>query len=394
MKRILFGFIVYFSLNFSVFALENNTFYLGDHVPDIYIYMDRINKKVYRQFRMIYQSGTNELVYCIEPGASLSSEVYDIYSNNDFVFNLSDDKFDKIKLIAYYGYKYNNHTDIKWYAITQYMIWKEIMPYEWDMYFVDENHNRLDNKFADEINEINNLVSNHKSNAGIFDSYIINNRYSYTIRGNDELINYGTNNGFINETGLKLDNLKVGRNDIHLTFNDYHEPLFFYNSGGQNLLKRGTVLKEGIDTYVYVKAGKVKINECNDETFNIDFIGGTYEILDLDDEVISTFKCSDKECISDYLPVGFHKIRVKDLPDNYEVNEHIYDVEVKDTETSEISVCSLPKKIVFEKEVETTNLEVIDIPYTSKNSYFKYFVIIIITISSFLLITHKYENSN
>lgn len=399
-----------------MFIMKTNaseTFYLGDHVPDIYIYMDRINKKVYRQFRMIYKTNTNELVYCIEPGSSLSTGTYDEYSSYNTIFSLSKDQFEKIKLIAYYGYQYNNHTDIKWYAITQYLIWKEIMPNTWDMYFVDVNHNKLDNKFNDEINEIYNLVNNHDAAAGISSGYILNNVNEITISGTNELANYKSNIGKIDGNKLFINNLEYGKNSVDLYLINYKSPMFYFNSNGQNILKRGDVLKPDINFYVYVKGGKVKIRECNEETFENDFIGGTYEILNSDDAILGEVTCNENNCISDYLPVGFHKVRVKNLSDNYEVNEHIYDIEVKDAEESEVTICSIPKKVppkktegfpkdeivamndeIYETStIETVNEEEIDIPYTSKNSAFKIFLPILI-LSSYYFAIIKNENDN
>lgn len=406
MKKIIFVILTLFAFVKSVSASE--TFYLGDHVPDIYIYMDRINKKVYRQFRMIYRTNTNELVYCIEPGASLSSGYYDDYNDFNSIFNISIDKFNKIKLIAYYGYNYKNHTDVKWYAITQYIIWKEIMPYNWEMYFVDSNHNKIDGMFDSEISEIYSLVNNHDDSLGILDNYVINNEKSITIKSKTDLSKYKSSIGTISNNEIKIDNLSYGRNDISLTFENYNSPLFYFNNNGQNILKRGDVFKKVINTYIYVQGGKIKVNECNEETFSDDFLGGTYEILDQDDEVIGEVTCEDTNCISENLPVGFHKIRVKKLPDNYEVNEHIYDVEVVDNDIAEVSICSLPKKIQLRsvpeepiveelaindnRDEKVIDKEYISIPYTSKSSCIKYIIGFIIPILYFISILKHEDN--
>ena len=380
-----------------------NTFYLGDHVPDIYIYMNRIDKIVYRQFRMIYQSGTNELVYCIEPGATLSSGEYDSYEEFNSIFNLSEEKFNRIKLIAYYGYQYKDHKDIKWYAITQYLIWKEIMPYNWEMYFVDKNHNRLDNLFSDEINEIYRLVNNYDDSLDILKEYILNNEKTITIKSNNLLSSYTSSVGKIENDTLIIDNLNYGNNNVKLTFNNYKKTKFYFNGGGQNIMLRGDIFKENIEFVIYVQQGRVGINECNEETFHEDFIGGTYEVLSEDDEVLDTIICSEDGCLSNHLPVGFYKIRVKNLPLNFEKNEHIYDVEIIDNEINKVSVCSMPKRNeeknieYIPEENETSeiveNEDEIDIPYTSRYSLYKcmiFFLIVIITI----LWTNKNENIN
>lgn len=407
MKKIylfLFLFIIFITKTHA-----DETFYLGDHVPDIYIYMDRINKKVYRQFRMIYKSDSNELVYCIEPGTTLANNAYEAYTDYSPVFNLTEDKFNKIKLIAYYGYNYENHNEIKWYAITQYMIWKEVMPDSWNMYFVDKDHNRLDNLYLNEINEINNLVNNHKKNVGINAVYITNNSNSITIIGNKDLNKYSSNIGNIKDDKLIIRDLKHGKNDINLKLSHYDYSTFFYNASGQNLLRRGDVAPFYINSYVYVKGGKIKINECDEETFKSDFVGGSYEVLNNDDEVLSSFSCSDINCISDYLEVGKLKVRVKSLPDKYEVNDRVYDVTVEDDKETELNICSLKKNIkpslpekednemvdnsnsITEVVDNNDNRDVVDVPYTKKDTFARIIAAIVLIVLSYYI---GYINEN
>ena len=394
-----------------MFTLKVNAgenFYLGEKIPDFYIYMDRVNKQVNYNLKPVYRSLTNELVYCIEPGVTLSGSLYDSYNEYNTLFNLSEDKYNKIKLIAYYGYNYKDHTDIKWYMITQYLIWKEIKPDNWVIYLSDANKNNIDYLYQDNINEIYSLVNSHNENLGINNGYIINYRKNITIDTNSGLENYTLNKGLIEGNKIIIDNLDYGKNDIKLEFNNYNPVLFYFNSGGQNVFKRGDVHKENINFYVYVTAGRVKISECDQETFLDSFNGGTYQILNEDETVLDEFNCQNEDCISDYLPVGFHKIKVKSLPDDYESNNYIYDVEIKDNDIAEVNICSLKKKVVLrsnppieednkeeidEKEdevyeepyeyteveiIENEEIEEIDIPITGKNSYFKYSVVIFI----------------
>jgi hypothetical protein len=395
MKKIIFLFISF--LSFISITNAQELFHLGDKVPDIVIYMDRINKQVYYQPKKIYRNLTNELVYCIQPGIVLSNGEYESFEDYNTVFNITEEQFNRIKLIAYYGYNYDNHTDIKWYAITQYLIWLEIKPDNWTMYFSNSNHERLDNLFQDEINEIYDLVKNHDSSLGLKAAYILNNRKEITIKVDNMISNYEVNNGKIDNNNLVIENLKYGNNEIKLTYKNYNPVLFYYNEEGQNVFKRGDTFNKVISTSIYVKGGKVNINECNEETFEHDFIGGTYEVLNEDDAILYEIKCESSKCLTDYLPVGFHKIRVKNLPSTYESNEHIYDVEVKDGETSDVTICSFPKKIVTKKiiekeeeankndekpyeyddiEVIDEELKIVDVPNTYKYSFIKIILIL------------------
>ena len=383
-------YIICILLCFTVFASKvkaDSKFYLGNHVPGIYIYMDRINKKVYRQFREIYKEGTNELVYCIEPGTTLSTSSYTDETEYNPKFNISADKWEKIKKIAYYGYRYQNHTDIKWYAITQYVIWKELMPSNWTMYFVDENHNKLDNMFHSEINEIYSLVNNHKESPKLDDLYVFNYGDDIVIEDSNKLLSkYYSNIGRISSNKIDLNNeLEVGEETIiDLTYNSYKKPTYHYNSDGQNILVRGDIYKKNLSFNVLITAGKVEINECDENSSNSVFIGGTYEVLDQDSEVIGEITCNqDKKCISSYIPVGSYSIRVKNLPNDYNENEYIYDFSTVNNETTIVNICSLKKVKTLKKELvkeekeiideqpiaSASNEKIVDIPYTYKNRF-------------------------
>lgn len=78
---------------------------------------------------MIKSNIDNKIYYCIEPGALLhesSAGSHNVYSNkNDILSNtsLNEEQLKKVQLLAYYGYGYKDeyfdHTNKKWYGITQ-----------------------------------------------------------------------------------------------------------------------------------------------------------------------------------------------------------------------------------------------------------------------------------
>ena len=74
---------------------------------------------------------------------------------------MTKEQWQRISLLAYYGYGYENHTSTKWYAITQILIWRTADP-SGNFYFTDGlNGSRNDSLFINEINEIESLVNNH-----------------------------------------------------------------------------------------------------------------------------------------------------------------------------------------------------------------------------------------
>ena len=80
------------------------------------------NITYYQKARFFRKKDTNEYAYCVEPFSFFYEK--ETYEETTHPYNLSQEQIDRISKIAYYGYGYKNHTDLKWYAITQMMIWK------------------------------------------------------------------------------------------------------------------------------------------------------------------------------------------------------------------------------------------------------------------------------
>ena len=130
MKKILFMYFIIFMNLSTCFA-----FNLGDRVDNMYIEaFDGKNRKSDRVYLITNEVG--EIVYSIDPALSLSvNGTYREFTTIPYFLNLTEEQINKMNLIAYYGYGYKNHTEIKWYGITQYLIYKEL-DYD-DVYFTD-----------------------------------------------------------------------------------------------------------------------------------------------------------------------------------------------------------------------------------------------------------------
>ena len=338
----------------NINASASSTFYIGYKIDNIRYVKDKNGTLVYSDFKTIHKSDTNELAYCIQPGVKMSDDAYDEYEQYNDKFFIDEAKMQKVRLIARYGYLYKNHTDINWYVASQFMIWHAVMPTTWDIYFVDSNNNRID-LFKEEIDEINNLISQHHDSPNIDSTYEFNYLDEIVIEDDNYIIeNYKFSSGSILGNKLVInDALEPGDYSYHLNIIDNTKPLFYNHPVGQDLFTRGEVYTSSVEFTIHITAGKVKINECDEKTFKEAMIGGTYEILDQDDFVVDTITCLEgEECLSKILPIGYYKIRVKDLGDDYEINDTIYDIEVTDNGVSEIPVCSLKK----DKPVNITNI--------------------------------------
>lgn len=139
----------------------------GDVIKNVFVLKVKENgEKEYKKGQFIIDS-EGDYVYCLEPFVKVNNNSsYNKYTNNFAKYlGLSDELWEKINLISYYGYQYkddtHNHMDPKWYYITQMLIWQNVSP-KARFYFTDTFKGNINSTlFINEINEIYDLVNNH-----------------------------------------------------------------------------------------------------------------------------------------------------------------------------------------------------------------------------------------
>lgn len=139
----------------------------GDVIKNVFVLKVKENgEKEYKKGQFIIDS-EGDYVYCLEPFVKVNNNSsYNKYTNNFAKYlGLSDELWEKINLISYYGYQYkddtHNHMDPKWYYITQMLIWQNVSP-KARFYFTDTFKGNVNSTlFVNEIKEIYNLINNH-----------------------------------------------------------------------------------------------------------------------------------------------------------------------------------------------------------------------------------------
>ena len=164
MKKVLLTLLLFLILipQFKVNA-DTESFYEGEYLPGAYIkkFKNGATTGKYEQMRMFRRTSDGAPAYCIELWEKLESGNQMLEINGSSYSQLSKETWERVELIAYYGYGYQSHSDLSWYTATQFLIWKEIST-DSNIYFTDTlNGNRQNDKFSYEMNEINNLVNNH-----------------------------------------------------------------------------------------------------------------------------------------------------------------------------------------------------------------------------------------
>lgn len=163
-KKIIFAILLVFSF---ILRIEASTFKSGELINGVYVLkIDENGVKEYKKGRFIIDEDGN-YVYCLEPFIRIKNgETYNKYED-DFAKNLgiSEELWQKINLISHYGYEYkddtHNHSDPKWYYITQMLIWQNVSPNS-RFYFTNTFEGEINSTlFSSEIKEIYDLVNNH-----------------------------------------------------------------------------------------------------------------------------------------------------------------------------------------------------------------------------------------
>ena len=328
-KLLLFIFIILgFVLPNKVNAIESS-FYEGEYLQNFYIKKFKNNSSTgkYEQMRVFRRKEDNRVVYCLEIWEELNSNKNIIgYDENQLNYtNLDSATWNKVVLIAYYGYNYLNHTDIKWYGITQYMIWKEINK-DSDIYFTDTlNGNRV-SKYEDEINEINNLINTHYTLPNFKSLYRVavnkpielvdsNNVLNQFHISADPVLSYKRNGNKLEITALTK---KGGYLLLYKQDNSYNnDPVIYVDNDGQNLLLPGKYPRLYKNLNINVSTTNLTINKYDNDTKTTtssgeaSFDNVTFGLYDLNNKLLDTAKLANNKAI--FTDVAYGEYYVKEL---------------------------------------------------------------------------------
>lgn len=354
MKKILIFLIAFFALlNISPKQVHANTttFYEGEYAGKIYINKyDRQTRKTYFQrARFFRETTTNIEAYCIEPFKSFRGGSYYL---NEYKYNNNIGQ--RIKLLAYFGYGYQNHTDSKWYAITQLMIWQTIVNND-DIYFTDGLNGKRINIYTDEINEINNLINDYHINPQFnLKNTVIKNKNFELMDTNNKLNNYE----IITNKNIKIESNKIIGNlnqeeEIELTLKRinkrvYRTPLFFLNENSQDMFTPGDLENEHkvkikvIEPEITIK----KIDDKNESPLK----GAKFQIINYENnEVLKEVETDEAGIINiKEIPLGKYKIKEIESPKGYMLNQEEKIVELTEEKSKELLVV---KNKIIEKEI-------------------------------------------
>lgn len=345
----------------------------GDVIKNVFVLKVKENgEKEYKKGQFIIDS-EGDYVYCLEPFVKVNNNSsYNKYTNNFAKYlGLSDELWEKINLISYYGYQYkddtHNHMDPKWYYITQMLIWQNVSP-KARFYFTDTFKGNVNSTlFANEIKEIYNLVNNHYKipEFDVPDTYI-----------GDTLSIIDRNGVLKNFAGSK--NVKINGNILTIKISDVNnkftlrkgannKAFIFVSTDSQNILK-GKIDVPVIANY-NIKGLEVKGNievKKYGEGIDGDKISLEGVIFALYDENKNYIKevSTDKDGKTIFSDLSKGKYFIKEISNDgkFVLDDNYYEVNLKVNENNRI----IDVFLELENKLKRGNLKIKKIDFDTK----------------------------
>ena len=344
---------------------ESANFYEGEYIGDIYMskYQPSTGTTYYQKARFFRKADTNEYAYCIEPFNFFNEEsTYTSTINPD---NLSQDQINRISRIAYFGYGYKNHSDRKWYAITQFMIWQASDP-SGDYYFTNYLNGPKADRFTSEINEINNLVNESYITPSFSnkDYYIVEDHQLILEDTNNVLYTFETDDKslILNNNMLKITNLNKGDYEytLYKKYNHYNKPIIFYQSPtSQNIVKTGDIDTLKVNIKVHIKNTKIELTKIDKDTQSIipqgeaSLDGAKYNLYDENNNLIKELTITNNQAIIENLDFGKYYLKEITPGTGYTLDNNVYEIIIdKDNPLKDLILENkvVAKKITIEKK--------------------------------------------
>ena len=305
---------------------EGQAIWESEYVSNIYIKKVKPNGYTkYQQGRFIRRSSDNAFVYCLQPYTAIDNNLpyYDVIREDyEKVLGFTKDQWERISLLAYYGYQYNengyDHSNNIWYVVTQVMIWRTTNP-ESNIYFTSTLNGSKTNKYDAYVQEIENLVANHYTKPSFESNITTSVGSTITLNDNNNVLSNfkitGTSDNISasisgNTLSITANNVGEGTITLEKKATKYEiPPIVYFSNHSQNVMRVGAYDPVYSKLTLKVYGGTVtpekedvetKTNEAQGEAT---LGGAVYGIYKEDGTKVGTVTTNEKGTNkSDYLP--------------------------------------------------------------------------------------------
>ena len=324
----------------------------GNWIANNYVVKEHGSTRKYQQMNIITRRSDGHFVYCVQPGVPIQEKPVTGYDSDwAIVSNMTQAQWNRVSQLAYYGYGYqdasHDHTDIKWYVITQFMIWHSV-PTEYDIYFTDTlNGNRI-TKYTSEMQEMENLLAQHhkvpsfnQTNTSMFIGETKSFNDTNAVLSNGYIVkSFDGGNASINGNSLSITANKVGKFDVILSKNNNRygiAPIIYVDPTSQNVFSRGDIDPTYAKLNLEIKGGTITTHKTDADTMEqkpqgeATLGGAVYDIYRESDNLKVGTITTDKDgnVTSDYLPsLGRFYLKETKPSTGYELDSTKYYFEI------------------------------------------------------------------
>lgn len=352
-------------------AASNGDMVSGSYINGPYYVMHEKSNgsHMWLQAQFIVRSSDGAYVYCVQPYVTIKENNHYDVTTEDIagVLGITQDTWNEISKIAYYGYQYtdstHDHTADKWYIAAQMLIWNKVNPSIASYFTNTLKGTRNDNILKAEQDEIMSLVNNHKTKPSfnnIPSEMVIGNSITLT-DSNNVLKYYDVTNVRGGEVTKNGNNLVIKATDVgSLSFNlvklgnRYGEPVrLYYATDSQNVVRRGNIDPITMNMNIRVLGGTVSLQKTDADTYEFvpqgeaSLKGAVYGIYKEDGTKVSTITTnSEGKVKSDYLPsLGRYYLLEEKASTGYQIDSNKYYFDITSNDLN-------PEVQVFEKVIE------------------------------------------
>ena len=353
----------------TAWAREEVYIYLGNEIPNVRLHLKtpevEKNKKMYE----IWNRNTGKLVYCVEPGVVLKNGYFEAYQELDnLALDFDDEDWNYLRTIAYYGYGYEGREDIKWYAVTQFMIWDYLLEDKGEIYFIDEYNQKID-LYSEEIKEIEKDLAHHNDLPSFFQGATV---MEYQVDLTDEFIfkdEYGILEDFKMNTNSS--NAKINGREFSISFDypgDYQvvfikntglseTPKIYYSPNSQMVMNRGIIDIPVATLNFRVKSPSFKLIKKAEENSHLKVEGAKYGIYYENGDLYTTLTTdTEGNAYLEEINLGKYYLQEIEAPYGYELDqEKIYFEVNKEDVVLEVEDKLIKKELIIEKYLEKIN---------------------------------------
>ena len=340
---LLIGICVVFQMETISAEVANDRFYEGEYIYGTYYKKVKNGVGRYETARFLNRSD-GEFVYCLQPFIEfVNGELQTAYDEDyALVTGLTEEQWSRIALLAYYGYQYRHHTDSKWYAITQLLIWKTVDPNS-DIYFTDTLDGNQLSLYASEIKELEQLIFNHELYPDFGNQkMILSPEQTIVLTDNHHVLNQFSVNhdtdifAQISGNQLIITAKYYGNYQINLVKKDSLyaiPPIVYVAEEGQDVFTVGSYPPLQKQITIEVAGGRIRLKKVDRETTiaqgDASLMGAIYEVYDQNQNLISTLYIDENQTAeTDLLSYGLYTIKEVKSSTGYHLNPKIYEVEL------------------------------------------------------------------